>query len=295
MDPAPRTARAVVLDRPGSHRLVRGPAAVPGPHEVRVAVRAAALSAEDRALFEGTHVDGLRPYPLTPGKAWSGRVEACGSRVPVRLLGRAVAGGAAGGGGACADVVTVTAGAAHPLPDAVDARAAALLGPAASAAAAVHSGRPAPGERVAVLGAGTTGLLALRLLAACAPGELLAVDPRVRRAEYALTLGADDATDPVGARNLRGRYDLVVDTTARGAAPRAAPAAGALAGVGGRTVRTGAGAPTAAAWTEVIGLFAAGWLELGALVSGVVPLTEFGEAMARSADPRRLGRVLLRP
>src|SRR5690606_9190359 len=39
------TAQAVVLDEPGSHRLVSGPQPLPGPGEVRVAVHSAGVCA----------------------------------------------------------------------------------------------------------------------------------------------------------------------------------------------------------------------------------------------------------
>lgn len=71
--------------------------------------------------------------------------------------------------GAFADHLVVPARLLHPLADDADLRAAALLEPAAVVAAAVRAGTPEPGERIAVLGAGTLGLLAVQLLAAVSP------------------------------------------------------------------------------------------------------------------------------
>lgn len=73
--------------------------------------------------------------------------------------------------GAFADHVVVPARLLHPLADDADLRAAALLEPAAVVAAAVRAGAPEPGERIAVVGAGTLGLLGVQLLSAMSPGS----------------------------------------------------------------------------------------------------------------------------
>ncbi|MGH3322967.1 MAG: alcohol dehydrogenase catalytic domain-containing protein, partial [Streptomyces sp.] len=81
-------ARAVVIDRPGEHRLVTGPRAEPGPGEVRIAVHAAGVCASDRELYDGTRPSGYVRYPVTPGHEWSGTVDAVGEGVDTRLLDR---------------------------------------------------------------------------------------------------------------------------------------------------------------------------------------------------------------
>ncbi|MDK1473949.1 alcohol dehydrogenase catalytic domain-containing protein [Streptomyces sp. 549] len=337
-----RQVRAVVVDRPGSHRLVTGPAAEPAPGEARVAVAAAGLCASDRELYEGTRAEGYVRYPVVPGHEWSGTVEAVGEGVPAALVGRRVVGegfrnclvcdrcreGATTlctGGyeetgftlpGAFADVLTLPARLLHTLGDDADPAAAALLEPAAVAAAAVLAGGPATAARVAVVGAGTLGLLAVQLLAAASPAELLVVDPRVGRAEQALTMGATAALSPADAVAAHGAADLVVETAG---APSTAADACLLARRGGRVVLTGMfeagahgidpvhlsvsqltvssvfGAPPAA-WTHAVRAFRAGLLDPGPLITHEFALTQFAEAVALVGSGRpEVGKVLLRP
>jgi threonine dehydrogenase-like Zn-dependent dehydrogenase len=345
--------RSVVVDGPGEHRLVTGARPEPGAGEVRVAVHAAGVCASDREVYDGTRAPGYVRYPVTPGHEWAGVVEAVGEGVDRELLGRKTV---AEGFRAClrcdrcregetslclsgydetgftrpgafADALVVPARLLHPLPDDADLRAAALLEPAAVVAAAVLAAEPRAGERIAVLGAGTLGMLAVQLLAAHSPGALTAVDPRRERAEQALTLGATHARAPGGgSRNDgpgslnggddHGGYDLVVETAG---APRTAHDACLLARRGGRVVLTGMfeegaegidpvhlsvsqltvrsvfGAPSAA-WSYAVRAFGGGLFDPAPLITHELPLTAFGEAvrLVGSGDPA-VGKVLLRP
>jgi threonine dehydrogenase-like Zn-dependent dehydrogenase len=217
--------------------------------------------------------------------------------------------------GALADTLVVPARLLHPLADDTDLRAAALLEPAAVSATAVLSGSPQPGDRVAVVGAGTHGLIALQLLAASSPSELLMVDHNLRRAEQALAMGATDATSPDEARS-RGGFDLVIETAT---APTTARDACLLARRGGRVVLAGLhepgtlgidpihlavnqltltsvfGAPSAA-WTRAVRALATGVLDLLPLITHELPLTAFGEAMDLLAeDTGDVGKILVMP
>jgi len=343
------TQRAVVLDGPGRHRLVTGPRADPGPGEVRVAVHAAGICASDREVYDGTRPADYVRYPVTPGHEWSGTVDAVGEGVDPQLTGRKTV---AEGFRAClrcercregetslctsgydetgftrpgafADSLVLPARLLHLLPDRADLRAAALLEPAAVVAAAVLAGGPRPGERIAVLGAGTLGLLAVQLLAAHSPAGLLAVDPRITRAEQALTMGATHARTPAPVAGpaapddaTAGGYDLVVETAG---APSTARDACLLARRGGRVVLTGMFEPGAqgidpvhlsvsqltvrsvfgappAAWSYAVRAFGNGLLDPAPLITHELPLTGFGEAigLVGSGDPG-VGKVLLRP
>ncbi|MFF2373608.1 zinc-binding dehydrogenase [Streptomyces xiamenensis] len=336
------TARSVLIEEPGRHRLVTGPPAEPGPGEVRVAVRAAGICASDREVYEGTRAPGYVRYPIVPGHEWAGTIEAVGEGVDPSLIGRGtVAEGFRACGmcercrtgqtslctagyeetgftrpGAFADTVVVPARLLHPLPDDADLSAAALLEPAAVVAAAVLAAPPRPGERVAVVGAGTLGLLAVQFLAASSPGELLAIDPRERPLEQAAAFGATDAVTPDAANALHGRYDLVIETAG---APTTARDATLLARRGGRVVLTGmpeAGAvgidpvhlsvsqltvssvfgATPAAWSYAVRAFGGGLLRPAELITHQLPLESFGEAieLVGSGDPE-VGKVLLTP
>lgn len=239
-------SRSLTIERPGSHRLSEGPLPEPGPGEVRVRVAAAGICMSDREVYDGHRDPAYVRYPLVPGHEWSGTVDAVGEGVDPALLGRrTVAEGFRSCGrcercrygetslctagydetgftrpGAFADHVVVPARLLHLLSDDADLRAAALLEPAAVIAAAVRAGSPEPGERIAVLGAGTLGLLAVQLLAAVSPSELTVIDPREERASLALDFGAGEARTPKEAMEVRGRYDLVVETHAAPRRPR---------------------------------------------------------------------------
>ncbi|RDG39581.1 zinc-dependent alcohol dehydrogenase, partial [Streptomyces corynorhini] len=232
------STRSVVVDRPGVHRLVTGPEPVPGPGEVRVRVAAAGICMSDREVYDGRRDAAYVRYPVTPGHEWAGTVDAVGEGVGRELIGRPTVAEGFRACGACdrcregetslcqsgyeetgftlpgafADHVVVPARLLHPLAEGADLRAAALLEPAAVVAAAVRAGRPEPGERIAVVGAGTLGLLAVQLLAASSPVELTVIDPRARRGERAREFGASGAGTPEEAEELHGRFDLVVET-----------------------------------------------------------------------------------
>ncbi|WP_299530457.1 zinc-binding dehydrogenase [uncultured Streptomyces sp.] len=335
-------SRALTVERPGSHRLDHLPVPEPGPGEVRVRVAAAGICMSDREVYDGRRAPGYVTYPVVPGHEWAGTVEAVGEGADPALLGRrTVAEGFRSCGrcdrcregetslctagydetgftrpGAFADHVVVAERLLHPLPDDADLRAAALLEPAAVVAAAVRAGAPEPGARVAVVGAGTLGLLAVQLLAAVSPGELTVIDPRAERAVLAMEFGADAARSPKEAEELHGRFDLVVETAG---APTTAADACLLARRGGRVVLTGMfgagslgidpvhlsvsqltvrsvfGAPSSA-WSYAVRAFAAGVLDPAPLITHTFPLEGFAQALALvgSGDPAT-GKVLLCP
>ncbi|MEU9097870.1 alcohol dehydrogenase catalytic domain-containing protein [Streptomyces sp. NPDC048361] len=335
-------SRSIVVDAPGSHRLVTRERPEPGPGEVVVRVAAAGICMSDREVYEGRRAPGYVRYPLTPGHEWSGIVEAVGPGVDDALLGR---GTVAEGFRSCArcercrsgetslcegpyaetgfthpggfaDHVAVPARLLHPLPDDVDLPAAALLEPAAVAAAAVRAGAPEPGERVAVVGAGTLGLLAVQLLANYSPGELTVIDPRAQRADTARQMGATDARTPELSHEVRGRFDLVVETAG---APATAADATLLARRGGRAVLTGMFAPGAtgidpvhlslsqltvrsvfgapsAAWSFAVRAYVRGQIDPAALITHEFPLERFADALALvGGGAPDTGKVLLRP
>ncbi|MEU1014506.1 alcohol dehydrogenase catalytic domain-containing protein [Streptomyces sp. NPDC005898] len=336
------SSRAVVVDRPGEHRLVTGEPPVPGPGEVLVRVGAAGICMSDREVYDGHRDAAYVRYPVTPGHEWAGTVTAVGEGVDPALIGRATVaegfrscgvcercrcgetslctGGYAETGftepGAFADHLTVPARLLHPLADDADLRAAALLEPSAVIAAAVRTGRPRPGERVAVVGAGTLGLLAVQLLSASRPAELAVVDPRAARGRLALDFGASAALSPADAESAGGSFDLVVETA--GAATTAASSC-LLARRGGRVVLTGMfaqgavgidpvhlslsqlevrsvfGAPSCA-WSDAVRAFGLGLLDPAPLITHTFPLERFGEAVALvgAGDPE-VGKVLLLP
>ncbi len=335
-------SRAILVEAPGRHRLTVSDPPQPGPGEALIRVAAAGICGSDRELYAGTRPAPYVRYPVTPGHEWSGTVAAVGPGVSPDLVGARVVGEgfracltcprcregetnlcAAGYDetgftrpGAFADHLLLPARLLHVLAPGTDLRSAALLEPAACVAAAMRKAQPRPGERAAVVGAGTLGMLAVQFLAASSPGGLLVVDPRADRALLAERFGATAFRHPDEVAHLEEEFDLVVETA--GAAGSAALAA-SLARRGGRLVLTGIpggvetglapadlvvrqltihtvfGAPSAA-WAYAVLAFNTGVLDPAPLISHELPLEEYGAALdlLRSGRPE-VGKVLLRP
>ncbi|MGY0023818.1 zinc-dependent alcohol dehydrogenase [Streptomyces sp. YJ-C3] len=331
---------AVVVDAPGRHRLVPHEPAAPGPGEAQVRVHAVGICGSDREVYQGNRPKEYVRYPVTPGHEWSGVVAAVGAGVPKELVGRKVVGegfrncqvcerchagdttlctaGYEETGftrpGAMATTLVLPARLLHVLPDGADLSAAALLEPAACVAAAALKADARPGERVAVVGTGTLGMLAVQFLAANSPAELLVVGTQDERAALARQFGATDFR--LHDEPLPADLDVVIE--AAGSASAARTAAGLLRR-GGRLVLTGlppAGSegldPTdlvvrqlevrtvfgagADAWAHAVRVFGAGLLDPLPLVTHEVPLERFAEAIewVGAGDPK-VGKVLLRP
>jgi 2-desacetyl-2-hydroxyethyl bacteriochlorophyllide A dehydrogenase len=336
------TEQALVLDAPGAHRLVEREQAAPGPGDARVRVHASGICGSDREIYQGNRPEGYVRYPVTPGHEWSGTVEAVGAGVPGSLVGRKVVGEGfrncqacdrchagdttlCGAGyeetgftqpGAMADTLTLPARLLHPLPDDADLTEAALLEPAACIAAAALKANAQPGERVAVVGTGTLGMLAVQFLAAASPAELLVVGTRPDRERLSLEFGATGFRTRDRLDATTAGYDVVIETAGSASAARASAA---LLRRGGRLVLTGIPAPGAlgldptdlvvrqltvhtvfgaapAAWAHAVRVFGAGLLTPGPLITHQLPLADYAAAidLVGSGDPK-VGKVLLTP
>ncbi|WP_229851923.1 zinc-dependent alcohol dehydrogenase [Streptomyces roseolus] len=332
---------AVVLDAPGRFRLVPHAPRPPGPGEAQVRVHAVGICGSDRELYQGNRPPEYVRYPVVPGHEWSGTVIAVGEQAPASLIGRKVVGeglwncqtcercrdgetslctaGYEETGftlpGAMAPTLTLPARLLHVLPPDADLTAAALLEPAACAAAAVLKACPLPGSRVAVIGTGALGLLATQLLGSFSPGELVVIGTRPDRAGPAHRFGATSYRTWDDAAGLSG-FDVVIEAAG---ASSSAHAATYLPRRGGRVVLTGNPPPGAkgldpaqvvvrqlsmgsvfgassGAWTYAVRAFAAGRLDPLPLVTHELRVDEFARAMdlVRGGDPGT-GKVLLRP
>lgn len=331
---------AVLIEEPGTHRLVPHAPRPPAEGEALVRVHACGLCGSDREMYQGNRPAPYVRYPVVPGHEWSGTVIAAGPRVPSALVGRKVVGEGfrncqvcdrchAGEttlctagyeetgftqAGAMAPTLTLPARLLHPLPDDADLTAAALLEPAACVAAAALEAGALPGERVAVVGTGTLGMLATRFLRAGSPAELLVVGVQSERASLARKFGASDFRTV--DQGLPGDLDVVIEAAGSATAARTAAA---LLRRGGRLVLTGIPGPgadgldpadlvlrqlevrtvfgaTPAAWAHAVRMFSAGLLDPLPLVTHELPLSAFGQAveLAGSGDPE-VGKVLLHP
>lgn len=164
---------------------------------------------------------------------------------------------------------------------------AALLGCAVltGGGAVVNAGRPAPGDRVAVVGLGGVGMAAL-LVAVALGHEVIGVDALPAKLELARELGATTAVGPqeVAERGLRA--PVVVE--AAGSA-RAFETAYALTAPGGTTVTVGLPHPDARASVSPLSLTAEARTVVGSYLGSAVP----GRDIPRYVELWRSGRLPL--
>jgi 2-desacetyl-2-hydroxyethyl bacteriochlorophyllide A dehydrogenase len=329
---------AVQISSPGVIEQVALDVGNPGPGEALVRIAYAGICGSDRELLEGGRPAPFVRYPVVPGHEWSGVVEAVGADADPRLLGRKVVGEGFRNCQACDacrtgqttlceapyeetgftqpgawnEFLKLPARLLHVLPADADLRAAALLEPAACVAEACLLAAPVPGERVAVVGGGTLGLLATQLLRASSPRELVVVARRAERAALARRMGADSLVAPDKAPSA---FDVVIEAAGT---PGSARLAVELARRGGRVVLTGIpgdvgdgvshqrlvtqavtvftvfGAPSRA-WVHTVRAFAAGLLDPTPMITHELPLSEVEEAFRVMASDPAAGKILLRP
>jgi threonine dehydrogenase-like Zn-dependent dehydrogenase len=326
--------RAFVVARPGEYGLTDVPEPVAGPGEVLIAPEAVGICGSDLELLDGDRPAGYVCYPIVPGHEWSGTVVACGAGVAWLAAGQPVVaegvrscrtcarcregrtnlctGPYAETGfthaGALADRLVVPAVLVHQLPADRPVAPAALLEPAACVASGLlELGMPEPGSRIAVVGDGALGLLAVLLARLSAPRELVLVGHRPDRIGYGTTCGATDVVIDAGGDSLataHGSFDLVIEATN---ASSGAVTALALARRGGSVLLLGISggtrpaidpdlislgqlrvqggfASSPAAWRWVVSLYGAGLLDPGPLISHRYRLAEVGTALRMLAD-----------
>jgi threonine dehydrogenase-like Zn-dependent dehydrogenase len=326
--------RAFVVTGPGEYGLADRPEPVPGPGEVLVAPAAVGVCGSDLELLGGRRPAAFVRYPVVPGHEWSGRVVGCGAGVTRLEPGQpVVAEGVRGCGvcprcregrtnlcagpyaetgfthpGALAERLVVPAALVHPLPDDRPVPAAALLEPASCVASGLlELGVPGAGARVAVVGDGPLGLLAVLLLRLSSPRELVLVGHRPERAAHGTGCGATGVlVDPGDVAALHGAFDLVIEATNAAAG---AVTALALARRGGSVLLlgiSGAGRPAVdpdvvslhqlrvqgafaaspAAWRWMVSLYGAGLFDPTPLVTHTYPLVDVDSALRVLADHR---------
>ncbi|HEY1127068.1 MAG TPA: alcohol dehydrogenase catalytic domain-containing protein, partial [Actinomycetota bacterium] len=184
------TMRALVVERPGLAQISELTTPKPGPGEVLIRVGAAGICGSDLELMQGTRPAAYVRYPVVPGHEWAGTVAQVGPGVSGLASGDPVVAEGFRSCGACdrcregrtnlclaeyaetgfthqgafAELICVPARLVHRLPAGSDLEAAALLEPAACVAGGLLEAELRPGLRIAVIGAGTLGLLAVSLL-----------------------------------------------------------------------------------------------------------------------------------
>jgi len=244
------------------------PPAPPGPGELQLRVRWCGICGTDLEewLSGPVFIPASVPHPLTGARAplvlgheFAGVVVAVGAGVTGALPGlrvavdtivscgschwcqrgqvtRCPALGALGlhGDGGLAELCNAPARMCLPVPDTVADDEAALAEPLAVAVRALRRGGLRPGERVAVVGAGTVGLMAVQAAAAFGAGSVAVVEPLPERRALAIGLGADRAVPPGDAPALEA--DVAIECAG---APDAIQTALQALRSGGRAVLLG--------------------------------------------------------
>jgi 2-desacetyl-2-hydroxyethyl bacteriochlorophyllide A dehydrogenase len=325
--------RALVVERPGAAEVTTLERPSPATGEVLVRVAAAGICGSDLELLEGRRPPAFVHYPIVPGHEWAGTVAEVGEGVDGLEPGDALVAEGIRSCGKCArcregltnlcsseyaetgfthqggfaEYVAVPAELVHRLPAESDLDAAALLEPAACVAGGLLEADLRPSLAVAVVGAGTLGLLAVALLGLSSPARLALVGTRPDRLALGRELGAGETCDlgvedPV--QSLGREFDLVFEAASR---PEGAATALGLARRGGSVLLegiSGAGRPTIdpdlvvlghlrvqgvfgasrAAWQWVVELFSNGQLDPTPLVTHRFGLDDFETAFAVLRD-----------
>jgi threonine dehydrogenase-like Zn-dependent dehydrogenase len=327
--------RALLVDRPHAMRLVDLPEPQPAADEALVRVDAAGICGSDLELLDGIRPAEYVSYPIVPGHEWAGTVVGLGSGVDQPVIGTRVVGRGFRSCGRCADCqrglpnlcaelfaemgftepgafaeyLRIPVERLYSLPAGGDPHAQALLEPSACVATGLLEVPVLrPGLEIAVVGAGTLGLIAVAMLALTSPARLVLIGTRPHQLALGRELGAHEVVDAGGdlLASLGSNFDLVFEATNR---PEAADVAFELARRGGTVVLegiTGARGPSMgrdaitlrhlrvqgifgsspSGWRWVVDLFSRGMLPLHRLVSHRMGIEQYEEAFAlvRSKD-----------
>lgn len=228
--------KAAVWNDHGSLDVVERPVPEPRPGWVRIKVSAVGICGTDLHFFRGSFPS---PAGLLPGHEVGGVIDAVGEGVqlpvgasvavePQSFCGecyqcrtgnhnrcaKRILFGVTGRGG-CAEFATIPAYGVYLVPDAIPPAAAALAEPLAVCIRGLRRGRVEAGQRIAILGAGTIGLMSLIGARAAGAGEVLITVRYPHQQRAAKSLGADGVFENVGALTNRlggAPVDCVIET-----------------------------------------------------------------------------------
>lgn len=325
------------------------PPAPPGPGEVQLKVSWCGICGTDLEewLSGPLFIPAAAPHPVTGARApvilgheFAGEVVAVGEAVTAPRPGQRVAVdaivfcgtchwcrrgevtrcpdlGSLGlhGDGGLAPLCNAPARMCLPVPDTVADDEAALAEPLAVAVRALRRGGLRPGERVAVVGAGAVGLMAVQAARAFGADRVVVIEPLPERRALATRLGADDAVPPGDAAALQA--DVAVECAGT---PGAVQAALQALRYGGRAVLLGITAESATiapldlvrgersligslshVWDEdfrvALGLLGRGAVQAAPLITDRIPLgaaVSGGLALLRD-EPEKHLKILVRP
>jgi L-iditol 2-dehydrogenase len=333
-----------VVVTPDGVQVVPAPEPAPGPGEVLVRTAVSGVCGSDTHALHGRHPNVTPPY--APGHEVVGVVTAVAPDVTTVQPGRRVtvepdlpcwackqcrAGrenlcenlgffGCGSEQGGMADLFTIDARRVHVVPEDLDDATAALIEPLSTPVHAARLAGPLQGKAVAILGAGTIGLLTLRVARHRGARRIVMTARSAQRRDRATTFGADavvDASLPDAADRVREALgesaDVVFDCVAEESTLHQALA---IANKGGTVVVVGVppgdvrlplalvqdsqlriqGSATYLPedYADAIGLLQAGVVTSADFVTAVRPLEEAAAAFA-DADSGNHIKVLVAP
>jgi L-iditol 2-dehydrogenase len=228
------TMRALVLTAPNQLEIQDVPVPTPGPNEVMARVRAVSICGTDVHLIRGDYPGFWPPsFPFIPGHEWAGEIAALGPGAERFgfAVGDRVAGTSHDACGVCqkcveghynlcenygkpglhrqyghsyqgSDATYVVHGvkAVFPLPDTLSFDEGAVVDPASIALHVANRGANVPGDAVAIIGAGSIGLLAADAARIRGAGRVIVVGRGwrlSRAAELGFEVVSSEASDPV--------------------------------------------------------------------------------------------------
>lgn len=238
----PTTMQALVVLQPDRFEIQEVLVPTPGPREVLARVRAVSICGTDSHIIHGDYPGFWPPsFPFTPGHEWAGEIAALGPGAELFgfRVGDRVAGTSHDACGICqkcvegrynlcenygrtglhrqyghsvqgADATYVVHGvkSVFPLPDGLTFEDGALVDPASISLHVANRGGIAPGDVVAITGAGAIGLLAAEAARIRGAGRVIVVGRGSRLAKAAdmgFEIVESSSVDPVAAvREMTG-------------------------------------------------------------------------------------------
>ena len=202
--------------------------------EILLAPIATGICGTDLAIIEGGLDPAFITYPVTIGHEWVGRVighglgvtnPAIGTRVvvegviPCEMCSECKSGATNKcdlydeigftRDGAAAQEITAPAKLAHPIKDSVTVESAVLVEPAAVVLQGFHRVSPKAGSKVLVIGDGTIGLLAAKLIRLYKPASVSLLGFRQEQRELVKIAGVDHVY--TSEEQLTEKYDLIIE------------------------------------------------------------------------------------
>lgn len=220
-------------------RLIEIPIPEPKEDEVRIKVKAVAICGSDLNGYKG--VNSLRVAPLIMGHEFSGEIDCCGEKVkklkkgvrvtvnPTLYCGecenclkanynlcdkKTVPGTSVGKvnvPGAMAEYICVREKNVIPLLDSITFEEAAMLEPMGVSLHGVKRAGNLKNQKVAVIGAGPIGLMAIQCICNFQAEEIVCMDLIDRRLQASLECGADRAINLKADALPEEKFDVVFD------------------------------------------------------------------------------------